>query len=183
MSEPRDSSGVKIDVLRSLKIDFFGGIVELEDADGSTHRYQIVRDSVVSIAPNAQQDVPMAMHDSVPSPGQQVIAPGAATPSSGESGAQKTVRVVARIKGAPRPGRPDGKGRPTAWCKLATHEEGRDSARMLSCTFHAGTANKALTLADGSQIVVEGYVRESDDPKRMNSLSVFKIVTIIEPEE
>jgi hypothetical protein len=178
MNEPGQSGGVKIDILKSLRFDFFAGIVELEDADGAIHSYKIVRDSLVSSEPSPEQGLP--------SPVQSLAQAVGSTPSErsvADSSGQKTVRLVGRIKGTPRPGRPDGKGRPTAWVKLAVHEEGRESARMYSTTFHVGTTNKSLTLEDGSRIVVEGYVRESDDPKRMDAFSVFRILSSSDSEE
>ena len=43
-------------------------------------------------------------------------------------------------------------------------------------TFHRHTANTALTLSTEAQITVQGYLRPSEDPQRMDSFSVFNLV-------
>jgi hypothetical protein len=160
MHDSPERSGVTIDSLRRLVIDFHAGTIEIEGADGSCYRLKVAPDSVASGGP-LTTDVPPL----------ETTAPPAA-----ESGTQRMVRLVGRLKSTPREGRPDGRGRPTAWAKLAVHEEGRDSARMHSATFHAATTNKVLALPVDAQIIVEGYVRPSDDPRRMDALSVFTLM-------
>lgn len=160
MSDTRARTSGGIDSLRRLTIDFHAGTIEIEGADGSCYRLKVVPESVVAVSSEA----PVS------------LAPEAPAQALPENGGQRTTRLVGRLKSTPREGRPDSRGRPTAWAKLAVHEEGRDSARMFSATFHAATTSKALALSSDAQVIVEGYVRPSDDPKRMDAVSVFSLI-------
>lgn len=160
MREDDGRGRVTIDSLRRLTIDFHAGVIEIEGADGSCYRLKAVPESVVETVATPSVD----------------SAAEATEPATGASGGQRTVRLVGRLKSTPREGRPDGRGRPTAWAKLAVHQEGRESAHMYSATFHAATTSKVLALAADSQIIVEGYIRASNDPSRMDALSVFSLV-------
>src|SRR5205809_507993 len=84
--------------------------------------------------------------------------------------------LTGRLKTQPRDGRPDAKGNPTAWARLAVHEEGRDDAHLYSATFHRHTARIALSLTKDAQVTVQGYAHTSDDPRRMDTLSVVNLV-------
>lgn len=90
----------------------------------------------------------------------------------------RPVTVTGRLKSQPREGRPDSQGRPTAWARLAVHEEGHQDARLYSATFHRHTAGIALSLPKDAQITVRGYAHPSGDPtgKRLDTFSVINIV-------
>jgi hypothetical protein len=157
---------VTIAVLKSLHIDFFAGTIELMDADGTVMKLAISR-------------VPLAMPDGTAAESSNNVtqtSEPANVDAAAEAGKQKTVTLTGRLKSKPREGRPDGRGQPTTWSKLACHEDGRESAKMYSATFHRNTAATALGLATDDQVTVQGYVRESADPNRMDSLSVFNIL-------
>jgi hypothetical protein len=81
-----------------------------------------------------------------------------------------------KIKGQVREGRPDPQGKKTAWARFAVHEEGQEQARMLSADFRRHTANIALTLPADAQITASGYIRQSEDPSRMDTFYVFQLV-------
>lgn len=179
MSDSQGGGTVAISSLRRLVIDFHSGTIDLEGENGDSFRFNVVRETVVSVAPTSGNELPRATQNDVPSSTHEADAETAQKPAA-ESSGQKTVRLAGRLKSTPRPGRPDGRGRPTAWAKLAVHEDGRDSARMFSTTFHGGTANKALTLAVETVVVVDGYLRVSDDPKRMDAFSCFAILSATE---
>jgi hypothetical protein len=55
-------------------------------------------------------------------------------------------------------------------------KEGQEAAHMYSATFHRHTARIALALEHDAQVTVQGYVRPSANPNRMDALSVFNIV-------
>ena len=93
-----------------------------------------------------------------------------------EATRDSTVTVTGRLKTRAKEGRPDRSGKPTAWAKLAAHEEGQDAAHMYSATFHRHTARIALALEQDAQVTVQGYVRPSNNPTRMDALSVFNVV-------
>lgn len=84
--------------------------------------------------------------------------------------------LTGRLKTQPKEGRADRNGKPTSWAKFAVHEEGRDDARMYSTTFHRHTAAIALGLPRDALVTLQGYVRESKNPQRMDSLSVFNLL-------
>jgi hypothetical protein len=81
-----------------------------------------------------------------------------------------------KLKGDVKPGRVDSRGNPTSWGKIAVHEEGRDTAKMLSATFHRHTAELALRFKDQDLLTIQGYLRENSDPARMDLISVFNVV-------
>jgi hypothetical protein len=98
-------------------------------------------------------------------------------PSIADLRGQKITLLVGTLRSQPKVGLPDGRGRPTAWARFACDGEGRDGARMYSCTFHGETMSKALALAVNTRVIVECYVRPSDDPDRWDSISVFGLYT------
>ena len=89
---------------------------------------------------------------------------------------EPNVTLTGRLKTQPKEGRADRRGKPTAWAKLAVHEDGRDEAKMYSATFHRHTAGVALGLPRDALVTVQGYVRESSDPQRMDRVSVFNLL-------
>lgn len=98
--------------------------------------------------------------------------------SPGENEREPTVTLTGRLKSKPREGRPDGRGLPTAWARLAVHEEGRSDAHLYSATFHRHTARIALSLDRDAPITIQGYPHPSDDlnGKRLDTFSVINIV-------
>jgi hypothetical protein len=157
---------VAIESLKSIFIDLHAGVIELAGDDGTLIKLAVSR-------------VPIETADVVPAEvSSETVTKGEpAQEADGDgTGKQKTVTLTGRLKSKPREGRPDGRGQATSWSKLACHEDGRDSAKMYSATFHRHTAAIALRLATDDLVTVQGYVRESPDPNRMDSLSVFNIL-------
>jgi hypothetical protein len=98
---------------------------------------------------------------------------------AGEEAAIKkslTLTFTGKVKGDVRQGRPDAKGNPTAWARLAVHQDREDQAKVLSTTFHRAAADIALTLKQEDQITAQGYLRPSDDPTKMDRFSVFHVI-------
>ncbi len=89
---------------------------------------------------------------------------------------KKTWTLTGRVKGNVREGRPDGAGKPTAWARVAAHNEEKDEAWMLSTTFHRASTRAALGLKPEDQITFEGYLRPSNDASKMDSFSVFHLI-------
>lgn len=126
------------------------------------------------------------------SPPEALISPdeGESSPQTLEDEASAVVEATAlpetaqpvvlsgRLKSQPREGRPDSRGRPTAWTRLAVHEDDRPDAHLYSATFHRGSARIALRLAADAAITVEGYPHLSSDPSagRLDTLSVFRVL-------
>src|SRR5437762_568663 len=102
MSESDQRGSGPIGMLRRLVIDFHAGVIELEGDDGSRYRLKAVPEP----AAEEQEPSPTVAASSQP-----------AAPAATESSGQRTVRLIGRLKSTPREGRPDGRGRPTAWAK------------------------------------------------------------------
>ncbi len=88
----------------------------------------------------------------------------------------RPVTLTGRLKTRPKPGKPDGRGNPTAWAMLAVHEEGSPTARMLSTTFHRHTAPIATSLPQDAVITADGYLKKNPDPTKSDSYSVFRLI-------
>jgi hypothetical protein len=105
-------------------------------------------------------------------PVQEVATPEAAESAERES----TVVVSGRLRSAPKAGKVDRRGKPTAWARFAAHEEERDQAHMYLATFHRHTAEIALSLRRGAALTVQGYPHPSHDPQKMDTFSVINLV-------
>jgi hypothetical protein len=153
--------------IKSFHIDFEAGHIEVAFLDGQTLKRRIVPEDPV------QHAVEESKRDDVVKPEE--------TPQL-QTEAQKTFTLTGRIKGAGKDkapvveGRPDGKGNPTAWTRLAAHFEGEEEAKMLSTTFHRAATRIALGLSLNDQITVSGYLRPSQTEGRMDSFSVYHLV-------
>lgn len=90
---------------------------------------------------------------------------------------ESTIVLSGRLKSKPREGRPDGRGNPTAWARLAAHEDGEEKAHLYSTTFHRHTAKIAMGLDFNAPITVEGYRHVYDDAQRMDTLSVINFLS------
>ena len=145
--------------LRHIHIDLENWSVILEGADGRA----------ISFNPNI-------LLQRLLSPTISELAP-ADTDEPGEADEkERTVRLAGRLKSAPKEGRADSSGFPTALARFAAHEEGARQAHMYLATFHRKARDIALTLTPESQIVVEGYPHQSSQPDRTDTLSVVHIV-------
>jgi hypothetical protein len=90
----------------------------------------------------------------------------------------QTVVVTGRLKSQPQAGRPDRRGKPTAWARFATHEDGNPDAHLYLATFHRHTTRIALSLPQGAPITAEGYAHPADDPsgKRTDTFSIINLL-------
>jgi hypothetical protein len=150
-------------LLRTLQFDLQAMTVTLETVDRATITLQLTEAGVVTSVQAA-------------APTEDAVFP-ASDPSADQTSAGKILATITgKLKSRPRQGRPDANGNPTAWAKLAAHEDGLVEARMYSATFHRHTAALALSLDKDTTVTVRGYVRRSSDPGRMDGLSVFGIV-------
>jgi hypothetical protein len=90
---------------------------------------------------------------------------------------QPVQTLTGRLKDDVKPGRNDSRGNPTSWSIAAVHEEGKDEAKMISVSFHRHTTQLALdNLKKDDQIVIQGYLRPSNDPARMDAFSAFHLI-------
>jgi hypothetical protein len=112
----------------------------------------------------------------IPSPDDAPVAEDRTIDAEVSQERERPVVLSGRLKSKPREGRPDGRGNPTAWARLAAHEDGDEKARLYSTTFHRHTARIALGLDLNAPITVQAYRHLYDDPERMDTLSVINIV-------
>jgi hypothetical protein len=150
-------------LLRALHLDLQELTLTLETIDQTTITLSLTATGVAT-----QLDTPASANDR--------DQPTAERSDEDASSGKNLATITGKLKSQPREGRSDGAGNPTAWAKLAAHEEGRDEAHMYSATFHRHTVALALRLEKEMIVTVKGYVRESADPTRMDGLSVFGVI-------
>jgi hypothetical protein len=83
--------------------------------------------------------------------------------------------VAGRLVSKPTEGRPDRKGNPTAWAKMEAEKEGRQGTHVYLASFYGRTTEIALSLDRDAEFTAHGYVRPSDDPNRLDTLSVVHL--------
>jgi hypothetical protein len=160
-------------LIKSFHVEFLEGTLTVTSESGQEVHYRISR--LEQESPEVQQAVERSQRDDVVTPAEAAAM---------EARAKETFTLTGRIKGAGRDkppvveGRPDGRGRPTAWTRFAAHQEGSDEAWLLSTTFHGGATRIALGLQLNDQITAVGYIRRAAEPKpgeqrRMDQYSVF----------
>lgn len=100
--------------------------------------------------------------------------PAKDAPSSKER--DETIVLSGRLRADPKEGRPDRSGNPTAWAPFAARPQEGEEPQVYSATFHRRTVPLVLKLSKGAAITVRGFARESDDPERMDYLSVVGLL-------
>lgn len=89
---------------------------------------------------------------------------------------QPALVLPGKIQTKPMEGRPDGRGKPTAWARFLAHMDGQEGATLLSATFHNRTRDIALGLSDGDAITAQGYLHLSRNAERLSTFSVFHLI-------
>lgn len=99
-------------------------------------------------------------------------------PIDAETEKPKAVTLQGKLKSKPQAGRPDSRGKPTAWARFAAHEEEHDGAHLYSTTVHKHTVELALGLEKDAPLTVQGYPHLQEDPgtKRLDTLSVITLL-------
>jgi hypothetical protein len=110
------------------------------------------------------------------SPARSIQEASAQEVSAASREKQPALVLPGRLQTKPMDGRPDGRGKPTAWARLLAHLEDREGAVLLSVTFHNRTRDIALGLVDGDAITAQGYLHPSRDPERLSTFSVFHLI-------
>lgn len=98
-----------------------------------------------------------------------------ASPEGGSGSRERDAAVVrtGRLMSEVKRGRPDSRGNETAWTRFAAHEDDEDAAHLYLLSFHRGSVRTALTLSQGDRVTVEGYLKRSSDPDRLDAFSAF----------
>jgi hypothetical protein len=157
--KPPTHQAFQLPPLRKLVIDFQAGVLILEAETGATLTFALGKSLTIT---TSQSETPQAETAQAPA-------------EAGTKGKQQTVQLSGKLKSKPKPDRPDSQGKPTVWAKFAAHIEGESEAHMFSTTFHRASAEQALTFEREDRITVQGYIRPSQEPGRMDALSVFAI--------
>jgi hypothetical protein len=116
-----------------------------------------------------------------PPPGSASVSEtgGAATDRGSES-SSPTVILAGKLQTAPKEGRPDRQGKPTAWARFLGHVPERDGAVLFSTTFHGRTREIALGLRAEDPITAQGYLHwhrpSSSDDRRLSTFSVIHLL-------
>jgi hypothetical protein len=159
--------------LKGIYIDFDERAIEFEDQHGTVGRIVfsgetvLVEGHLLTLA-----SAPELTHEG----SEPTVEP--ASPVAEQREKQPTTVVSGKLMSQPKEGRADNRGKPTAFARLAVHEEGRDDAHLYLATFHRHTTAIALGLRIGSPVTVEGYSHVNTDPtnKRLDTFSVINVV-------
>lgn len=162
--------------LTGIYINFVERAIEFEDAHGTVGRIAFTGETVLI------EGEPLLLATGSRDEQQQPAEPGASAATASEASAAGTpekvrpVTLSGRLKSTPKEGRLDRQGNPTAWARLAVHEDDREDAHLYLATFHRHTVTTALGLASGAQITVDGYPHlQTDGEKRLDTLSVIAL--------
>jgi hypothetical protein len=145
--------------LRHIHIDLENWSVILKGADGRAISFN-----------------PSLLLQKLLSPTLTDLPPAPAEDSSQAPEKSPTVTLAGKLKSQPKEGKPDGSGLPTAWARLAAHEDGSAQAHMYIATFHRRSREIALGLKPESQIIVEGYPHPASSPDKLDTFSVVHII-------
>ncbi|HCF99667.1 MAG TPA: hypothetical protein DEV93_03895 [Chloroflexi bacterium] len=170
MSTAHESEPIR---LTGVHLDLVHFVLTLENHDGRKALYSF---APVGTVFNASAQAVPSLTDALQEPAVGPTASPDSPPNQREK--QPTVMLSGKLMTQPKPGRPDTRGKPTAWARFAAHEEGADEAHLYSATFHRHTTAIALGLPKGTPVTVEGYAHERQDRsgKRMDTLSVINVV-------
>lgn len=163
MAKEQDGPGIP---LTGIYIDLRNRSIELEDDQGTMAKLTFTSTGTIFFSTSTA-----AVAEA--SGGQQ---PRKATERSEK---ELTVTLTGRLKTQPKEGKPDSRGNPTAYARLAVHQEGREEARLYLATFHRHATPIALSLPKDAQVTVSGYPHPSNDPsgKRLDTFSVINFVS------
>ena len=166
MVKEQDCSGIP---LTGVYIDLKNRSIELEDDQGVVARLTFASSGTIFFHPAAGIQSPG-------SPAAEAQQPGKTTEPLEK---EQTVTLTGRLKTQPKEGKPDSRGNPTAYARLAAHQEGQDEAHVYLATFHRHATPIALSLPKDAQVTVTGYPHPSNDPsgKRMDTFSVINLVS------
>lgn len=159
--------------LRSIKLDFEKKRVQIELTDATALRFDFTPQGILA---EWLQPPTITTARAV----EQLVEPAEAEAVADDKEKTPPVTLTGRLKAQPRPGRPDGNDRPTAWAMLAVHEEGNPTAKMYSTTFHRHTRAIALSLEANARITASGYVHPNEDPDRPNRSDSFRVFNLVD---
>jgi hypothetical protein len=169
MTPERGSAPIE---LKGIHIDLVDRVVTLESNDGRRAKLSFGAPATLYEPPFPAADV---ANEEPPEPESSGLDQ---TANAERKESEPTVVVTGSLRSAPKAGRQDSRGRPTAWAAFAAHQDGADDAHLYGATFHRHTAAIALALESGTQITAEGYPHTNWDPagKRMDTFSVVNLL-------
>ena len=155
--------------VRRIKIDLKERSLVLEAEEKPLARLSLAPEGVIFEALAASQE---SISDQA-----NVLAPqtGGETSTPSQEKA-KTIVLSGKLKSLPKEGKPDSRGNPTAYARLAVHDKEKNEPHLYLASFHRHTVKIALGLAREAQIVAEGYPHKADDPQKMDTFSVVNLI-------
>lgn len=164
------------DHLEAVNIDLRNKAVEVQAEGGTKIRFTYTPRGVL-MQLTLGSEASLSPTDDVVGP---PVVEAPAEPASGAPAAAKPKNpaevMSGKLQTTPTDGRPDGRGRPTAWARFLAHRDGDDGALLISATFHNRTRDIALGLDAGDTITAQGYYHPSRDPQRLPTFSVFHLM-------
>jgi hypothetical protein len=155
-----------------------GLLAQLLLSQAVSQRAAVLKDDVVSATKSPQ--VLLESAAPAPEPASEAAAEPAPTnpetPVASSKKRENQYLLTGRLKSKPVEGKPDGRGRPTAYARFAAHLDGSEEAWMLSTSFLAATRRIALELASNDLVTLEGYVNKNPDPEKMDRYNVFRFL-------
>lgn len=153
--------------LRHIHVDLAEHTITLQAASGQATRFSFRLDGI--------------FYQLLQLPADRLVAGDEADEAAPER--EPTVILSGKLKSAPREGRPDSSGLPTAWARFAAHDPASRHARLYLATFHRHTADIALGLPAEVSLTVEGYPHQSRQAGRLDTLSVVHLIRYPGQEE
>lgn len=167
MAKEQDGSGIP---LTGVYINLKDRSIELEDEHGTVAKLTFASTGTIFFHPTVAGIEASGVAAS------EARQPGKATEPSEK---ERTITLTGRLKTQPKQGKSDSQGNPTAYARLAVHEEGQGEAHVYLATFHRHAMPIALSLPKDAQVTVSGYPHPSNDPsgKRLDAFSVINLVS------
>ena len=179
--------------LTGIHIDLVDRVVTLDAEDGRKARVSFGQQRTspvdtsehLTIAPESDTPDELTAEDDhsweelMPPASLKSPPPLAAEPSAETRERHQTTVLSGSLRTQPKAGPPDRQGNPTAWARLAVHEEDSEQERVFSATFHRDSTAAALALTKGAQITVEGYPHLGDPSRKRPTDSQSSPCTII----
>jgi hypothetical protein len=169
--------------LIGIHINLIDCVVTLDTEDGRKAKLSFGEPKILPARqPNFPSDTPDELAAEDDSAWEAMMPPASVASALEPSTAaesrerQQTVVLTGSLRTQPKAGRPDSRGRPTVWARLAVHDEGSEQDRVYSATFYRDSTAVTLGLAKGAQITVEGFPHVGDPSrKRPDRLSVIAL--------
>jgi hypothetical protein len=163
--------------ITGISLDFDRRSLSLTTADRHLATIRLAPEGLIfeAAVPPSHEVSPATIRSSESQSGVEAMT---ADPGVSDSEKVRASVFQGKLKSKPIPGRPDARGKPTAWARFAAHDADQEGAHLYSATFHRHTANLALSMDKDAQLTVQGFPHEQNDPdsRRLDTLSVINVL-------